>query len=116
MAFLDVKKMKESTIRRLMRRPTFPDELELHRLDCLASDSDLSAWELLTAKVEEYGREEHKTAPLLTGHDLLNLGFGEGPLIGKILREVEDLHLEGELTTREAALAWVKHHHKRVKS
>jgi poly(A) polymerase len=107
MAFLDVKKMKESTIRRLMRRPTFPDELELHRLDCLASDSDLSAWELLTAKVEEYGREEAKAAPLLTGHDLIELGFPEGPLIGKILREIEDLHLEGELTTREAALAWV---------
>jgi poly(A) polymerase len=110
MAFLDVRRMKESTIRRLLRRPTFPDELELHRLDCLASDSDLSAWEILTRKVEEYGREETKATPLLNGHDLLDLGFEEGPLIGKILREIEDLHLEGELTTREAALAWVKQH------
>ena len=116
MAFLDVKRMKESTIRRLLRRPTFQDEIELHRLDCLASDRDLSAWEFLTRKVEEYGREEAKTAPLLSGHHLLDLGFAEGPLIGKILREIEDLHLEGALTTREAALAWVKQHSKGVKS
>lgn len=111
MAFLDVKRMRESTIRRLMRRPTFQDELELHRLDCLASDRDLSAWELLSRKVEEYGREEAKPAMLLNGHDLIELGFAEGPLIGEILREIEDLHLEGVLATREAALAWVKQHH-----
>ncbi|MEJ2745765.1 MAG: HD domain-containing protein, partial [bacterium] len=116
MAFLEVKKMKESTIRRLLRRPTFLDELELHRLDCLASDRDLSAWELLTRKVEECGREETIVAPLINGHDLLHLGFSEGPLVGKILREIEDLHLEGALTSREEAIEWVKQRHKGVKS
>jgi poly(A) polymerase len=107
MAFMDVKRMRESTIRRLVSRPTFLDELELHRLDCLASDRDLSAWELLMRKLDEYGREVSEPAPLLSGRDLLRLGYPEGPVIGKILREIEELRLEGTLKTREDALEWV---------
>ena len=115
MVFMDVKRMRESTLRRLIRRPTFPDELELHRLDCLASDRDLSAWELLKRKVEEYGREEAEPAPLLSGRDLLELGYAEGPIIGRILREAEELRLEGALKTKDDALNWINKY-KGVKS
>lgn len=116
MVFMDIRRMKESTIRRLVSRPTFLDELELHRLDCLASDRDLSAWELLKRKLDEYGREASGPAPLLSGRDLLTLGYPEGPVIGKILREIEELRLEGALKTRDDALTWVKEHYKGVKS
>lgn len=111
MVFMDVKRMKESTLKRLVARPTFFDELELHRLDCLASDRDLSAWEFLSAKVEEYGRGDIEPPPLLTGRDLIGLGFAEGPLIGRILGEVEELQLENRLSSRDEALAWVKHNY-----
>ncbi|MCX6355843.1 MAG: CCA tRNA nucleotidyltransferase [Candidatus Aureabacteria bacterium] len=108
MVFMEVKRMRESTIKRLVARPTFFDELELHRLDCLASDHDISAWEFLKKKVEEYGREDIKPKPLLTGKDLLQLGFLEGPIIGDILAEVEEMQLENRLKTKEEAQEWVR--------
>ncbi len=51
--------------------------------------------------------EEIKPAPLINGHDLLELGFPEGPAIGAILKAVEERQLEKELTSRSEALAWV---------
>ncbi|OPY10306.1 MAG: CCA-adding enzyme [Syntrophaceae bacterium PtaB.Bin038] len=43
--------------------------------------------------------------PLLTGRDLMErFGLREGPLVGDILREVEDARLEGRLRDRDAAL------------
>jgi poly(A) polymerase len=110
MAFLEVKRMREATLKRLMRRPTFSHELDLHRLDCLASDGDLSAWELLTRKREEYGREKISPAPLLNGRDLIRMGWREGPEIGRILAALEELQLENRIATREEALAWVEKH------
>ena len=108
MVFMEVKRMRESTIKRLVGRPTFFVELELHRLDCLASDHDISAWEFLKKKVEGYGREDIRPAPLLTGKDLLRLGYLEGPMIGQILAEVEEMQLENRLKTKEEAQEWVK--------
>ena len=37
MRFMDVRRMRKSTLRRLITADTFQDELELHRLDCEAS-------------------------------------------------------------------------------
>ena len=45
--------------------------------------------------------------PLVTGRDLVErFGLREGPLIGDILREVEDARLEGRLHDRESALEY----------
>lgn len=108
MAFLDVKRMREATLKRLMRRPTYSHELELHRLDCLASDRDLSAWELLVQKEREFGTEKISPPPLLTGDDLIRLGWREGPEIGKALAALEELQLENRISTREEAVEWLK--------
>ena len=37
MQFKDVPHMRPSTLKRMMARPTFPLELELHRIDCASS-------------------------------------------------------------------------------
>jgi poly(A) polymerase len=43
---------------------------------------------------------------LLTGDDLIHeLGIGEGPIVGRLLRAVEDAEAAGEVQTREDALA-----------
>ena len=44
----------------------------------------------------------------MRGRDLLELGYPRGPLFSEILGAVEDRQLEGELSTREAALEWVR--------
>jgi len=45
--------------------------------------------------------------PLVSGRDLMErFGLGEGPLIGEVLRDVEEARLEGRLRDREAALQY----------
>lgn len=108
MRFKDVKEMRNSTLKRFMQRKTFETELEQHRIDCLASHGDLSNWRFLRKKIKSLSREEIKPAPILSGKDLLSLGYLEGPKIGQILRSLEEQQLEGRVKTREEALEWVK--------
>ncbi len=107
MRFKDVKKMKQSTLKRMMQRPTFETELEQHRVDCLASHGDISNWRFLKKKARQFGQETIRPRPLLTGKDLLQMGFEEGPLIGRILRALEETQLEGTLQSLEEARQWV---------
>lgn len=46
-------------------------------------------------------------APLLDGEDLIQNSFAPGPRFKTILDQAYDLQLEGELTTRDDALAWL---------
>ncbi|HTL69701.1 MAG TPA: CCA tRNA nucleotidyltransferase [Candidatus Eisenbacteria bacterium] len=108
MRFKDVKQMRESTLKRFMRRDTFETELAQHRLDCLASHGDLSNWHFLRKKMRSFTREDIRPKPLLSGHDLLALGYAEGPLIGRMLRAVEELQLDSRLSTREEAVQWLR--------
>jgi poly(A) polymerase len=51
--------------------------------------------------------EEWKREPLprlISGYDLLSRGFSEGPLLGKVLEEVREKQIAGEITDREQAL------------
>jgi poly(A) polymerase len=82
--------------------------MKLHRADCLASHGDVGNWEFLKKKVKEIPPKVRKPKPLINGHDLLALGYSQGPRIGEILKAVEDRQLEGELKTKEQALEWVK--------
>ena len=50
---------------------------------------------------------------LLGGNDLIALGFAPGPAFKQILREVEDLQLDGALTTHEEALRYARDHYAR---
>ena len=110
MRFKDVQRMRVSTLKRMLRQPNFSEELELHRADCLASHGQLDNWRFLKRKLKEFSAPQAlKPKPVLTGQDLLALGYTEGPLIGQILRAVEEQQLEGAITTRGEALALVQH-------
>ena len=103
MKFMDVPRMRESTLKRFMRQPDFEDHMELHRLDCLSSHGGLENYEFIRAKQRETPPEHFKPAPLLTGDDLIAAGYKPGPAFKKILREVEDAQLEGKIATKEEA-------------
>ena len=107
MRFMHAPEMRESTLKRLLRRETFDDELAVHKADCLASHGDMTVYDFLVRKRAEVPPEAIKPVPLVTGHDLIAAGYEPGPLFGEILGAVEDRQLEGELTTSEEALAWV---------
>jgi poly(A) polymerase len=105
--YLDLQQMRPATLRRFLSRENFAEELELHRLDCLAGSGDLSSYTFVKEKQQELEREPLPEAPLLRGKDLLALGFASGPRLGRILDAVEDKRLEGRLKSREEAKAWV---------
>ncbi len=54
MRFKDVKRMKESTLKRFLRLPQFEEHLELHRLDVMSSNKRLENYDLAKAKFLEY--------------------------------------------------------------
>ncbi len=108
MAFKDVQKMRVSRLKRFLARPTIEDELVLHRVDCASSNGDLSNYEFLRAKMEEFSHEPLIPPPLVNGRDLLELGLKPGPRFKALLEEVQSRQLEGALSTREEALAYLK--------
>ena len=107
MVFKDVRNMRLSRLKRFMSRPHFEDEMALHKVDCQSSHGWLDNYDFLLNKKEEFSKEPLIPPPLITGHDLLNLGWKPGPLIGKALEAVQTRQLEGQLATREQALEWV---------
>ena len=108
MRFKDAPRMKESTLKRFLRLPRFPEHLELHRLDCLAASGNLDNHEFVRRKLEELPHEQLKPPLLLTGRDLIEAGYTPGPQFSKMLAAVEDAQLEGRIHIREEALELVK--------
>ena len=108
MVFKDVPKMRVAKLKRFMARPTFEDELELHRVDCEGSHRMLDNYEFLLRKREEFANEPIIPLPLVRGDDLIALGLKPGPKFGEILEAAETQQLEGKLRTREEALEWVR--------
>ncbi|PYI47165.1 MAG: phosphohydrolase [Verrucomicrobia bacterium] len=108
MVFKDAPNMRVAKLKRFMARPTFEDELELHRVDCESSHRILDNYEFLLRKREEFANEPIIPPPLVRGDDLIALGLKPGPKFGEILEAVETRQLEGTLRTRDEALEWVK--------
>jgi poly(A) polymerase len=108
MKFQDLERMRASTLKRFLRLPDFPDLLELHRLDCLASNGALGNYELAKRKLEEIPGEELKPKPLVTGVDLIAAGYRPGPQFSTMLAALEEAQLEGRVHSAGEALALVR--------
>ena len=107
MSFKDVPNMRVATLKRMMARPTFDDELELHRVDCLGSHGMLDNHATLIAKREEFSHEPLIPVPLITGNDLIAMGWKPGPRFAEILQAAQTRQLEGTLSSRDQALEWL---------
>ncbi|MCE5262961.1 MAG: HD domain-containing protein [Deltaproteobacteria bacterium] len=108
MIFMNVRRMRQNRLKRLLRTPHFDLHLELHRLDCLASHGLLDLYEFCKQKLAEYPEEELRPPRLLRGADLIDMGFTPGPLFKEILQAVEDAQLGGELVDAAGARDWVR--------
>ena len=110
MMFKDVQKMRVSKIKRFIARPTFEDEMELHRVDCMSSNGLKDNYDFLRAKQDEFGKEEKPLIPepLVTGRDLIEMGLKPGPRFAELLTAIQNQQLEGTITSREDALRWLK--------
>ena len=108
MRFAEVKRMRQATLKRFMRLPRFEEHLELHRLDCLSSHRDLELYEFAKEKLNSTPPEQIRPQPLLTGDDLIRVGYKPGPAFKEFLTTVEDAQLDGSISTREEALSLVE--------
>ena len=109
MTFVDVPRMKRSTLRRFVGSPAFPIELDLHRLDCLASHGSLDTYEFLLRFREQLKNEPVLPRAWVTGHDIMRMGLSEGPVIGAWCKRAYDAQLEGRFAGRDELLAWIEH-------
>jgi poly(A) polymerase len=108
MRFAHVQQMKESTFKRFVRMPRFDEHLQLHRMDCQASHDNLTSYNFTREKMASMPPAAMRPVPLITGDDLIALGYKPGPQFKKILSGVEDGQLEGRLQTKEEAMAFVR--------
>ncbi len=108
MRFKDAERMKASTLKKFLRLPRFDEHMELHRMDCGASHGGLQCYEFVAEKLRNTPPEEIRPEPLLSGRELIELGYKPGPRFKDILSAVEDAQLEGKLRSRDEALEWVK--------
>ncbi len=108
MQFKDVPHMRPSTLKRMMARPTFALELELHRIDCASSHGDLKHYEFLKDLLENMSAEEIDPPPLINGRDVLAMGLPPGRAVGRILEAIRVAQLEGTVQTHAEALAMAR--------
>ena len=100
--------MKRSTLKRFVRLNRFEEHMELHRLDCSSSHRNLDNYEYMRRFLAETPPEEVRPIRLLTGDDLIGLGFRPGPEFREILDAAEDAQLEGGINSHDDAMIWVR--------
>ncbi len=110
MRFQHIPKMRESKRKRTIRADGFEELKELCRIDCLASHGNLDTVVWVENYQAQLPPESLRPEPLVQGNDLIALGYPPGPLFSKILKHVEDLQLDGRLTTPDEARAFILAH------
>lgn len=108
MVFHNITDMRVKTLKRLMQKDFFSELLELHRIDSLSSNGDLSKYHFAKEKFEEFQKGPPQPIKLLTGRDLIEMGYIPGPAFSTILTAVEDMQLENEISTKAQAIAFVR--------
>jgi poly(A) polymerase len=110
MKFKDVEQMKTSTLKRFVRLPHFDEHLALHRLDCMSSNRHLESYRFVEEYLAQTPPAEVRPERILTGDDLMRLGYKPGPRFSEILRAVEEAQLEGDLGNLPDAEEFVRRH------
>ena len=108
MQFMNVQQMRKAKLKRFMSEQTFPQEMELHRVDCASSNGFTDNYEFLNAKTEEFANEPLIPAPLITGRDLIEKGLPPGPRFKEVLEQIQTEQLENRLSSREQALVYLE--------
>jgi len=103
-----LKAMREAKRRRFLLREDLPLHLELHRLDCEACHRDTSAHAYAMEERRRLEAEPPPLRPLLSGHDLIGMGFAPGPAFKAMLEAIVDAQLEGTVKDADEARVFVR--------
>ena len=108
MRFMDAERMKESTLKRFFRLERFEEHLALHKMDCLAGSGYLEHWEFVRQRLSSMPEEVVRPKPLISGRELIAVGYPPGERFREMLRAAEDAQLEGTIATTEEAIKLVR--------
>jgi poly(A) polymerase len=103
-----LKEMREAKRRRLLLHEDLPLHMELHRLDCEACHGDTSVHGYALEERRRLEAEPPPVKPLLTGTDLIGMGFAPGPAFKAMLEAIVDAQLEGTVRNADEARAFVR--------
>ena len=103
----EAKKLRESKLKRILAEPGIDDLLALHRADALASTGNAEHVDYCQYYLKAEPAGPINPPPLITGHDLVRHGLEPGAQFAKILEQVREAQLEGQIQTKRAALEWV---------
>ena len=100
-------RMRPSTLKRMLSEDGFDELMQVAFLDTFASSSYMGFWNFCRHAMATMTPREIRPPRLIGGNDLIALGFEPGPRFKAILKEVEDLQLDGALQSREQAIEHV---------
>ncbi len=106
------KKTSVATRKKWLLHPFFPLLLELHRADALGTDpKDLTFHHTLEKEFLALKQEMSELPPkIITGDTLIKeCGFSKDKELGKMLEILYELQLEGKISTKDEAVAYVLH-------
>jgi poly(A) polymerase len=104
-------RMRPATLKRMLAEDGFDELMQVTLMDTLASSSYMGFWNFCAERLRSMTTAEIRPPRLVRGDDLIDMGFKPGPRFKAILKDVEDQQLDGALSTREAALDYVRHHY-----
>jgi poly(A) polymerase len=105
------KQISLAELKKLLAQPYFWDLFEMQKAIQKAKGHDRKSIAPLIAlrkRINELGDVELQPKPLLSGHDLIQLGAVPGPALGQLAEEMYIAQLEGTLQTVSQAQQWAK--------
>jgi poly(A) polymerase len=95
--------------KRLVMRPGFDDALDLYRrISLVRGGQGLSRYVAYSNLARDVRRQPPDYYRVITGVDLVSMGYRPGPRFKRILEDIENRFLAGELSTREEALDYIR--------
>jgi poly(A) polymerase len=104
----DATHMRLSKLKLTLAHPGIHELLILHRADALASGRSTAHVDFCEERLRQWTPDELNPPPLITGHDLAEMGLMPGPQFKWLLDAVREAQLEGTVKTREQALELVR--------
>jgi poly(A) polymerase len=106
-ALINPTSLPHHTLKRLLATEGIADLLSLHRALAIADSADLAHVRYCESYLRDQPEGPIDPPPLLTGHDLARHGLRPGPRFATLLDSLRDAQLDGLISTREEALAFV---------
>lgn len=108
MKFMVCEEIRESKMLRWVRQPGFSELLALHHMDAKAGSGNMTHYVYALNKYLLTPDEKLRPEKIITGSDLVvKFNMKPGPRFKEILEAVETEQLEGRISTKEEALAFV---------